>query len=28
LMSQIKTDDLGWTPRVPNVDPFYAELQK
>lgn len=28
LMSQIKTDDLGWTPRVPNVDAFYADLQK
>lgn len=28
LMSQIKTDDLGWMPRVPNVDSFYAELQK
>ena len=28
LMMQIKTDDLGWTPRVPNVDLFYAELQK
>jgi cyclase len=28
LMAQIKTDDLGWTPRVPNVDAFYAELQK
>ena len=28
LMSQIKTDDLGWMPRVPNVDAFYAELQK
>lgn len=26
LMAQIKTDDLGWTPRAPNVDPFYAEL--
>lgn len=26
LMSQIKTDDLGWMPRVPAVDPFYAEL--
>lgn len=26
LMSQIKTDDLGFTPRVPNVDAFYAEL--
>ena len=28
LLSQIRTDDLGWTPRVPNVDAFYAELQK
>jgi cyclase len=28
LMMQIKTDDLGWTPRVPNVDLFYAELTK
>ena len=28
LMSQIKTDDLGWMPRVPNVDAFYADLQK
>ena len=28
LMAQIKTDDLGWTPRVPNVDPFYEELSK
>ena len=28
LMAEIKTDDLGWTPRVPNVDAFYAELQK
>lgn len=26
LMAQIKTDDLGWMPRVPNVDAFYAEL--
>lgn len=26
LMASIKTDDLGWTPRVPNVDDFYAEL--
>ena len=26
LMASIKTDDLGWTPRVPNVDAFYAEL--
>ena len=28
LMASIKTDDLGWMPRVPNVDAFYAELQK
>lgn len=28
LMTQIQTDDLGWMPRVPNVDAFYAELQK
>jgi glyoxylase-like metal-dependent hydrolase (beta-lactamase superfamily II) len=28
LMMQIKTDDLGWTPRVPNVDAFYAELTR
>ncbi len=28
LMMQIKTDDLGWKPRVPNVDLFYAELTK
>jgi len=28
LLARIKTDDLGWTPRVPNVDAFYAELQK
>ena len=28
LMSSIQTDDLGWMPRVPNIDLFYAELQK
>ena len=28
LMVNIKTDDLGWTPRVPNVDLFYAELTR
>jgi len=28
LMAQIKTDDLGWKPRAPNVDPFYDELTK
>jgi len=26
LMSQIKTDDLGWTPRAPDPGAFYAEL--
>lgn len=26
LMAQIKTDDIGWAPRVPKVDAFYAEL--
>jgi cyclase len=28
LLAQIKTDDLGWKPRAPNVDPFYEELTK
>jgi cyclase len=28
LMAKIKTDDLGWTPRVPKVDAFYAELSE
>ena len=28
LLSEIKTDDLGWMPRVPVVDPFYAELSQ
>jgi cyclase len=28
LLSQIKTDDIGWTPRIPNLDAFYAELSK
>ena len=28
LLSQIKTDDIGWTPRIPNVDAFYAELSR
>jgi glyoxylase-like metal-dependent hydrolase (beta-lactamase superfamily II) len=28
LLAQIKTDDLGWMPRAPNVDPFYEELSK
>ena len=28
LLAQIKTDDIGWAPRVPKVDAFYAELSK
>jgi cyclase len=28
LLGQIKTDDIGWTPRVPKVDAFYAELSE
>ncbi len=28
LLAQIKTDDLGFTPRVPKVDAFVAELSK
>jgi glyoxylase-like metal-dependent hydrolase (beta-lactamase superfamily II) len=28
LMAQVNTDDLGWKPRAPNVDPFYEELSK
>jgi len=26
LLAQIKTDDIGWAPRVPNVGAFVAEL--
>ena len=26
LLAQIKTDDIGWAPRIPKVDAFYAEL--
>ena len=26
LLAQIKTDDLGFAPRVPKVDAFVAEL--
>jgi cyclase len=26
LLMQLKTDDIGWTPRVPSVDGLYAEL--
>jgi len=28
LLAKIKTDDIGWTPRVPKVDAFYAELSE
>ncbi len=28
LMAQIKTDDIGWSLRVPKVDAFYAELSE
>ncbi len=28
LMAQINTDDLGWKPRAPQVDAFYAELSR
>jgi glyoxylase-like metal-dependent hydrolase (beta-lactamase superfamily II) len=26
LLMQLKTDDIGWTPRIPDVDALYAEL--
>ena len=26
LLMQLKTDDIGWTPRIPSVDGLYAEL--
>lgn len=28
LLMQLKTDDLGWTPRIPMVDAFVAELKR
>jgi len=28
LLMQIKTDDIGWAPRIPQVDAFYDELSK
>jgi glyoxylase-like metal-dependent hydrolase (beta-lactamase superfamily II) len=28
LLMQLKTDDIGWAPRVPQVDPFYEELSR
>ena len=27
LLMQLKTDDLGWAPRIPMVDAFVAELR-
>lgn len=26
LLKQLKTDDIGWAPRVPQIDPFFEEL--
>jgi cyclase len=26
LLMQLKTDDIGWTPRIPSIDGLYAEL--
>jgi glyoxylase-like metal-dependent hydrolase (beta-lactamase superfamily II) len=28
LLMQIKNDDIGWTPRIPQIDAFVAELSK
>jgi glyoxylase-like metal-dependent hydrolase (beta-lactamase superfamily II) len=28
LLVQLKTDDIGWAPRVPQIDPFYEELSR
>ncbi len=28
LLARIKTDDIGWAPRVPKIDAFYAELKQ
>jgi len=28
LLMQLKTDDIGWAPRAPQLDPFYEELAK
>ncbi len=28
LLTQLKTDDIGWAPRVPKIDAFYAELSE
>ena len=26
ILMQLKTDDIGWAPRIPSVDGLYAEL--
>jgi hypothetical protein len=26
LLMQLKTDDIGWAPRIPSIDGLYAEL--
>jgi cyclase len=28
LLAQLKTDDIGWAPRIPKVDALYAELSE
>lgn len=28
LLAKLKTDDIGWSPRIPKIDAFYAELSK
>jgi glyoxylase-like metal-dependent hydrolase (beta-lactamase superfamily II) len=28
LLSQLKTDDIGWAPRIPQVDALYEELSR
>lgn len=28
LLSKLKTDDIGWTPRIPKIDAFYAEMSE
>jgi cyclase len=27
LLMQLKTDDIGWAPRIPKMDAFYAEMR-
>jgi len=28
LLAQLKTDDIGWKPRIPKMDAFYAEMSQ